>query len=228
MPQVLASSIGKKTVLAITGAILYLFVLGHLAGNLQIFLGPDALNAYAEKLRHMPAVLWAARVTLLLALLIHLFTGIRLSIENRRARPQGYAFENTVQASLASRTMLSTGLVILAFVVYHLMHFTWLTVHPEYRLLVDAHGRHDVYSMAVLGFQNPFASAVYAGAVFFLGMHLAQAFQGMFQTFGLAERIGLRRLRRASLALSVLIFLGYASIPAAVLLGILKLPGAAS
>src|SRR4051794_20567806 len=119
------SSLGKKYVMAVTGLVLVLFVIGHMLGNLLLFAGPDALNSYAKALKDKPALLWAARLGLLAAFLIHVYLGLRLTRENVQARGTGYVYEDTVQASWASRHMLLTGLVVLAFLLYHLAHFTF-------------------------------------------------------------------------------------------------------
>jgi len=150
----ISSSIGKKLTIAVTGLGLYLFVLIHLAGNLQVFGGPEMTNAYAYKLKSMPLVLWGARFGLLAIFSLHIFTGIRLALQNRAARPQAYAKSNTVQATLASRTMVQTGGMILLFVIFHLAHFTLFAIHPEYANLHDVKGRHDVYRMMIFGFSR--------------------------------------------------------------------------
>ena len=119
------SSLGKKYVMAVTGVLLIGFVLGHMAGNLLIYFGPDALNSYAAALKAKPALLWAARIGLLVLFLLHLYLAFRLTLENYSARPQGYVVERTLRASFASRHMMLTGLVLLGFIVYHLAHFTF-------------------------------------------------------------------------------------------------------
>lgn len=118
------SSLGKKYLMAVTGLLLIGFVLAHMAGNLLIFAGPDALNSYAQALKARPALLWAARGGLLAVFVAHLILGLSLAIQNRMARPERYVYEDTLHASWASRNMLLTGLVLLAFLVYHLAHFT--------------------------------------------------------------------------------------------------------
>ncbi len=214
------SSLGKKFTIAVTGAGLYFFVIIHLIGNLGIFGGREVMNAYAAKLMSMPILLWTARIGLLAFFLVHIYTGVRLGLENRAARPKGYVKKNTVQATIASRTMVQTGLLILAFVIYHLLHFTVMAVHPEYKNLHDSLGRHDVYTMVVTSFSDWRVSAAYIVAMFFLALHLRQAFSGIFQTFGLSDERRLKMLSTLSLVFSIAIFLGYASIPAAVLLGV--------
>jgi succinate dehydrogenase / fumarate reductase cytochrome b subunit len=124
LPRPVRSSLGSKYVMAITGLLLIGFVLAHMTGNLLVFLGPDAINSYAHALKDKPALLWTARLGLLVVFVVHVVLGIRLTMQNRAARPTPYVYEDTLQASWASRHMLLTGLVLLAFVVYHLAHFT--------------------------------------------------------------------------------------------------------
>jgi succinate dehydrogenase / fumarate reductase cytochrome b subunit len=124
LPRPVRSSLGSKYVMAVTGFLLIGFVITHMAGNLLLFAGPDALNSYAHALKDKPALLWTARLILLLIFVVHVVLGIRLTLQNKAARPVPYACEDTLQASWASRHMLLTGLVLLAFVIYHLAHFT--------------------------------------------------------------------------------------------------------
>ncbi|MGQ0644841.1 MAG: succinate dehydrogenase cytochrome b subunit [Elusimicrobiota bacterium] len=219
-----SSSIGKKILMAASGLVLLGFVVGHLLGNLQIFLGQEKVNAYAVFLKGMPAPLWSARVFLLLMLAAHVWTAVVLTRENRAARPVAYARKDFVKASYASRTMMMSGLIVFAFIVYHLLHFTFGAVHAETFSLQDPKGRHDVYSMMVMGFRNPFISGAYLAGVFLLGLHLSHGLSSAFQTLGLSNEKVLPVLRRLGSAAGWLIFLGYAAIPAAVLLGFVQLP----
>ena len=208
--------------MAVTGLFLLVFVVGHLAGNLQIFLGSEWLNAYAEHLLELPFILWPARVLLLAALVIHMVISIRLSVENRRARPVAYASKATVQASLASRTMLISGFMIFFFVLFHLFHFTFGKVHPEYFNLYDAKGRHDVYSMVIWGFSSPWIAVSYLLAMFFLMAHLSHGASSFLQTLGLVKEQSLPLVKKIGLIFSILIFVGYTSIPLACCFGWLK------
>lgn len=223
--KVLRSSIGKKAVVSVTGLLLSGFVVAHMLGNLQIFMGQDALNAYAKKLQSMPLLLWPARLFLLAVLILHLAVSLKLAFENRKARPVQYVFKDTVQASFASRTMVLTGLIIFLFIVYHLLHFTLGITNPDFFHLVDAKGRHDVYSMAVLSFQNYYISGVYILAMFFLCLHLSHGLSSFPQSLGLSEEKCIPRLKCFANLAAVIIFLANSSIPAAVLLGFLALPG---
>ncbi len=220
--EFLKSSIGRKAVMAVTGIILYLFVIAHMLGNLQIFLGPDRLNDYAKHLQDLPMLLWPARAFLLSTLLIHIFVSLSLAIENKNARPVRYAHEDTVQATLASRTMVVTGLVVFLFVVYHLMNFTFGTTHPRYFHLVDAQGRHDVYSMVILSFHDLSVSVSYILAMAALCLHLSHGGMSAFQSLGMNDEKKMCALKKLSLAAAVVIFIGNTSIPLAALLGFLK------
>src|SRR6266571_2399765 len=122
--HILRSSLGKKYVMAVSGFVLFLFVLGHLAGNLQFFLGPEAINRYGHFLQSNPEVIWPARLILLLMVGLHIWSAVKLSVENRAARPVAYAQYQPVGSSYASRTMLMSGFIIFVFVVYHILHFT--------------------------------------------------------------------------------------------------------
>jgi succinate dehydrogenase / fumarate reductase cytochrome b subunit len=210
-------------IVAITGIILILFVVGHLLGNLQIFLGPDWINSYAEHLRALGPLLWVIRSFLLATVLIHIVATIGLAIDNRRARPVGYETKKNVKASFASRHMVASGLVVLAFIIYHLLHFTVRVTDRRFDLLQpDGQGRHDVFSMMVYGFQNPWVSAFYVIALFLLTLHLTHGASSIFQSLGLNNQKLAPRLEKAGSILAWLIFIGYVSIPAAVLLGLVQ------
>jgi len=216
------SSIGRKYIVAITGVILIGFIIGHLLGNLQIFIGPDAVNQYAVSLRNLGPLLWAVRIFLLVAVVLHIYFTIRLAIDNRAARPQAYARKDHVKATFASRTMALSGLLVLAFILYHLAHFTFLVVNPQYAELHDAQGRHDVFSMMVYGFQNPIVSTFYVIAMFLLTLHLTHGTSSFFQSLGLNDKTLTPKLAWGGRIFAWLIFAGYTSIPVAVLLGLVK------
>ena len=213
-----------KFLMAITGAGLIGFVGMHMLGNLQIYLGQEKLNAYAKFLKDMPALLWVARLGLLGIFGIHLALAIYLRRLNRRARPQQYAVNDPIETTLASRTMLTSGLVIFAFVIYHLLHFTLGATNPATHQLVDAAGRHDVYSMVVLSFSNIYVSSAYIVAMVFLGLHLSHATSSMLQTLGLVGKNSRRALHRLGIVIAAILMVGNISIPVAVLLGFIGLP----
>ncbi len=217
------SSIGQKALMAATGLILLAFVISHLLGNLLVFAGPEALNAYALKLRHMAPLLWLARALLLLAVVVHLWTSIRLSRQNRLARPVGYRRFRPGETSLSARTMLLSGVLLLAYLVYHLLQFTFHTTDPALAHLTDPLGNHDVYAMVITAFRNPWISCIYVVGMAALCAHLSHGFDSSFQSLGVNNERLLPLLQRVGQALSLAIFMGYSSIPVAVLLGIVKL-----
>jgi succinate dehydrogenase / fumarate reductase, cytochrome b subunit len=225
------SSLGKKYVMAITGLALFGFVIMHMLGNLQIFLGPDVINSYAAFLQSKPELLWTARSALLVLVVLHIVSAVQLSALNRRARPVNYGEYKIVAASYASRTMLMSGLIVLAFIIYHLLHFTvalpgvnLLTQseaipQADFRGLHDLQGRHDVFRMMVLGFSNLWVSGFYIIGMALLCMHLGHGVSSMFQSLGLkTQRFGGAIDRLATLS-AIIIFIGNVSIPVAVLLG---------
>ena len=210
--------------MGVSGAVLFGFIIGHLAGNLQIFEGQDRLNAYSAYLKNLGELLWIARIGLLVMVLVHIKTSIALTLENRAARPIAYAEKKYIKASLASRTMMWSGTVVLAFIIYHLLHFTFLKVHPQYGHLVDAQQRHDVYSMVVLSFQQPAIVVTYIVCLFLLCFHLSHGISSMFQSLGINNLAARPVLSKAAPVIAWLIFAGYAAIPLAVLSGVVKLP----
>jgi succinate dehydrogenase / fumarate reductase cytochrome b subunit len=222
--RLVTSSIGRKTIVAVTGILLVLFVIVHMMGNWNIFLGPDAMNSYAATLQNLGGLLWIARIGLIIAFLLHIFFAVQLNIENKMARPVQYKKKDYVKATLTSRTMALSGLLILAFVVYHLLHYTLGVVQPETfkAKLTDSQGRADVYMMVIYGFRNPIISISYIVAMLLLAMHLDHAIQSVFQTLGLTTKNIFPKLIRISRGVAIFIFLGYTIIPLFILLGIVK------
>jgi succinate dehydrogenase cytochrome b subunit len=217
------SSIGRKMIVAATGAILILFVIGHLLGNLQIFLGPEWINSYSQHLRDLGPLLWIIRFVLLCTVMLHIYFTILLAIENRRARPDHYIDKENVKATWASRHMVVSGLVVLAFIVFHLLHFTARKFNPQFPLLkLDPLNRYDVYSMMVYGFQNVYVSAFYVIGLFLLTLHLTHGASSFLQSLGLNNKKLNPRLAFAGRVFAWLLFLGYTSIPVAVLVGLIK------
>jgi succinate dehydrogenase / fumarate reductase cytochrome b subunit len=216
------TTVGKKIAMAVTGVILIGFVVGHMIGNLKVFMGPEAFNHYAEGLRTFGdpffargQLLWLIRVVLLAAVLVHIGAAVLLVRHSRRARPVGYTkYDGGMVFSYASRTMTWGGVIILAFVVYHLLHLTLGTVHPEF-----VHG--DAYHNFVRGFQSVPVSAAYILAMIPLGFHLYHGFWSMFQTFGVGPRVD-RWRRGAAATLAIGVVLGNISFPVAVLAGIVS------
>ena len=222
-PGFYRSSIGKKMIVALTGVILMLFVIGHLLGNLQIFLGPRWVNDYAQHLRDLGPLLWAVRITLLVAVFLHIYFTVSLALDNRRARPQGYKKRDYIRASYASRHMVVSGLVVLAFVVFHLLHFTGRKFDPHFPLLKnDPLNHYDVYSMMVYGFQNVYVSGFYVLGLFLLALHLSHGSSSFFQSLGLNDKKLTPRLAFGGRIFAWLLFAGYTSIPLAILIGLIK------
>lgn len=219
------SSIGRKMGVAVTGLILFGFVVAHMLGNLQIFLGQEALNDYARHLHELPLLLWPARIFLLVSFVVHIALSLALAYENRKARPVPYAYTGTVQASYASITMVATGLVILLFVVYHLLHFTFGVTNPQFFHLVDSKGRIDVYSMMVLSYRRQFISWTYILAMAFLCLHLSHGLASFPQSLGIDLNKHERCMKNFATGLALAVFAGNSSIPLAVLLNFVKLPG---
>jgi succinate dehydrogenase / fumarate reductase cytochrome b subunit len=217
------SSVGKKMIVAVTGIILILFVIGHLLGNLQIFIGPDWINDYSEHLRDLGPILWLIRAFLLATVVLHIYFTILLAIENRRARPEVYKDRNYVKATFASRHMVMSGLIVLVFIIYHIAHFTVRVTDRRFGLLkVDPLGHYDVYSMMVYGFQSYFVSGFYVLGLFLLALHLSHGSSSFFQSLGLNDKKLTPRLAFGGRIFAWLLFAGYTSIPLAILLGLIK------
>lgn len=215
----LRSSIGAKVVMAKTGLLLTLFVLVHMLGNLQVFQGPEGINAYAAFLKSKPGLLWTARIGLLVIIALHVWSGIRLNLLNAAARPIPYAKRTWRRASLTSRTMVWSGIFVFAFVGYHLAHFTLGLTNPDDFHRLDALGQHDVYSMMVLGFQNPLISALYIIGMLALGFHLSHGVSSMFQSLGLKHPRYNPLIEKIGPVYAAIIVIGNISMPIAVLTG---------
>ena len=222
--RLIKSSLGKKYLMAITGIGLFLFVIGHMLGNLQFLIpdGGEAINKYGHFLQSAPEILWPARVGLLAFVIIHIVASIALTIENRQARDQQYAEKKIVKATLASRTMLWTGGIVFAFIGYHLAHFTLMTTHPGFRDMRDTLGRHDVHRMMVAGFSNVYVSGFYVLAVGLLCFHLSHGISAMFSSLGLKNEAYEARINAFARIAAVALFLGYAAIPVSVWTGVVK------
>ncbi len=220
------SSIGAKHLMAITGIGLVGFVLAHMLGNLQVFKGPDALNSYAEKLQSLGGLLWVARGALLLMIVVHIASALQLVVHNKKARPIGYQVFKHQRAPFYARVMPMTGLIVLAFIVFHVLHFTLGMVQPAAHELMDAKGRHDVYRIVVIGFQNTPIAISYIVAMALFCMHLAHGVTSMFQSLGLNHPKYNGLFSKAGPVIALLVFVGNVSMPIACLTNIIKLPGA--
>ena len=222
------SSIGKKWIVALTGLVLVAYVLGHLAGNLQIFL-PDKgrINAYGAFLHGLGLLLWVVRAFLFACLVIHIVVTIQLAMENRRARPERYVGTHYRKASLAGRSMVMSGLIVLCFIIFHILHFTAGVIDPRLaafqQAMPNGAERHDVYRMVVVGFQFWPASCFYILGMILLCLHLSHGFGSLVQTLGLNSSKLAPWLVNGGRVLAVIICLGYIAIPIAVMTGILHL-----
>lgn len=238
------TSIAKKAVVGVTGLGLLLFVLGHMVGNLQFFFGRETINRYGEFLHSVPELLWVARAGLIVFVILHIAFTIWLWRENQAARPVRYAYEDTIRASKASRTMLLSGLMVLLFIAYHLLHFTVQPgfTSPGYAQMkeVKATGlpvtqeptgsgegasahehsqeyRSDIYGMMYAGFSVPLISLVYIGAQLLLMMHLSHGATSLFRTLGWLTPKYEPWMKKVGPILSAFICAGFISIPIAVL-----------
>jgi succinate dehydrogenase / fumarate reductase cytochrome b subunit len=213
--------IGKKAVMAITGFMLVGYVLAHMLGNLQIYSSnPNQINTYAAFL-HNPAsagLLWGARTVLLLAVVLHITAAVQLFFQNRAARPIGYVKKDDVPASYAARTMVWSGPIVAAFVIFHVLHLTVGAVLPL-RDVADNPITPDVRANVIAGFQNYGVSAFYIFAMILLCMHLYHGIWSMCQSLGVSHPRYTRWLKKASAVLAILIAIGNCSIPIAVMAG---------
>jgi len=221
------SSLGKKYLMAGSGAVMFLFVLGHLAGNLQIFLGTDAINRYGAFLQSNLELLWPVRIALLATIALHIWSASKLTLENRAARPQAYEHWEPTVATYASRTMMWSGVIVAVFIIYHLLHFTVMVkavnlTGEDFRyynqILINHDERHDIYRMMIVGFQQWPVSVFYIVGVGLLCLHLSHGISAMFQSLGWKKRSYGECLDLASKWVAALIFLGYSSIPVAIML----------
>ena len=213
--------IGKKVIMAVTGVMLFGFVVAHLIGNLQIYLPPDAVTGrykiddYGEMLHHLGGILWVARIVLLSAVVLHVVTAVQLTLQANAARPIGYQKKDNAHSSYASRTMIWSGPIIGVFIVYHLLHFTGGQVHPNFKFL-------SVHHNVVAGFKDPLASLFYIVAMAMLGTHLYHGLWSMFQSVGVSHPRYTPAIKLfAKLAAAVLV-LGNISIPISVMVGLVN------
>jgi len=226
--NIFRSSLGKKYIMAVSGLVMFLFVIGHLAGNLQFFLGAESINRYGHFLQSNLELIWPARIVLLLMLVLHVWSAIKLSAENKAARPVAYANWNPTVASYASRTMLMSGLIVFAFIIYHLLHYTLVIKGingsgQDFAGFMDPEKRHDIFKMMVTGFSIPWVSIFYIIGIGLLCLHLSHGFSSVLQTLGINSHKMMKPLSLGGRILALIIFLGYASIPLGVWFGAIKL-----
>ena len=211
------STNGKKVIMAVTGCMMFLFVIGHMLGNLQMFEAPEHINAYGHFLHNLGELLWIERGVMLLVISLHILTTVQLALRSNAARPVGYSRKEAINSSYASRTMYWSGPIVLAFIIFHLLQFTAGVLHPQ-ATFTDG----EVYSNVVSGFKVWWVSLWYIFAVSLLGVHLSHGIWSMLQSVGLAHKRHTPLLKNAARAIAILIVLGYISIPISVLLGFVK------
>jgi succinate dehydrogenase / fumarate reductase cytochrome b subunit len=215
--------------MAATGGVMFLFVIGHLVGNLQVFIGPDQINAYGHFLQSNLEIIWPARIVLLGCVALHIWAAARLTQENLAARPVNYAVWEPTAASYASRTMVWSGVIVAVFIIYHLLHYTVMVqadkiglTGREFQSLLDGQQRHDIYKMMILGFSNLWVSLFYMAGVGLLCLHLSHGASAMWQSLGWKKNSYSPVLDGLARWGSLAIFLGYVSIPLAVLLKVIQ------
>jgi succinate dehydrogenase / fumarate reductase cytochrome b subunit len=214
--------IGKKVVMAATGVVLIAYVIGHLLGNLQIYMGAAQMNRYAQFLHSLGALLWAVRSFLIACVALHLISSFQLWLQKRRARPVGYVKKDDIPASYASRTMIWSGPIIGAFVVFHVLHLTTGSVGLNYRAPREIAGGEQffAYQNVISGFQNPVVAIAYIFAIALLTMHLYHGIWSMFQSVGVSHPRYTRVLKMAAHVIAIAVAAGYISIPVSVQLGL--------
>lgn len=213
------STVGVKTLMALTGLGLIGFLATHMAGNLLIFFGPDVFNAYAKSIKSAGGggLVWVARAGLLGMFVVHVGLAFKLQVMNRTARPVGYVHEATIEASWASRYMILTGILVLAFLLFHLAHYTIGLVNEDYMTWVDAQGRHDAYRMVVHGFSNPLVAGSYIATMGILALHLCHGFQSLFRSLGNSHEGARNALGKASILIALGLAAGFSAAPIGVL-----------
>jgi succinate dehydrogenase / fumarate reductase cytochrome b subunit len=210
------SSVGKKAVMAVTGLILVAYLITHVLANLLVFSGPERINRYAQLLHSSGAALWGARLILLAALILHIIAATQLAIRSRAARPEPYAGGRDPQVStFAARTIRWGGALILLFLIYHILHFTTGTAHPDF---VELNPHHNVST----GFRNPLVAAVYLLAMLAVGLHLYHGVWSSGRSLGLSQPSPRPPHRRVALVLAVFVWLGFTAIVIAGFLGLIR------
>jgi succinate dehydrogenase / fumarate reductase cytochrome b subunit len=218
------STVGKKVIMAVTGLIGVGYVILHMAGNLQAFAGREKINAYSALL-HGPGVelLWLVRVVLIVAVVLHVVTAYQLAQLARRARPVGYEKRDPQVSTIASRTMRWGGVLLLAFIIFHLLHLTTRQVDPAgWAHRMDGSGRYDIYGNIVASFRIWWVSALYLVAMIFLGLHLWHGVWSFGRALGVAKPSDNPLRRRLAPILAIVLWLGFSIVPIAVLAGVIR------
>ncbi|MDH3808452.1 MAG: succinate dehydrogenase cytochrome b subunit [Desulfuromonadales bacterium] len=221
--QLTQSSVGRKIIMAVTGIVLVGFVCVHLLGNSSMFVGADAINAYAQKLHSLGPFVWVFRLVMLVAFALHIAFGIQLTLENKAATPEANVQVKRLKTGFGAETMIVSGLVMLAFVIYHLLHFTVRVTNPEIYVPLGGDGMVDVYFMVVNGFKSVLPVIIYLAGMLFLFLHVSHGFQSLFQTLGLSNDKSLPVTGTVSKLVGFVLLLGYIAIPLSIVFGYIKL-----
>jgi succinate dehydrogenase / fumarate reductase, cytochrome b subunit len=217
--RILSSTVGRKILMSITGQLLIIFILIHLIGNSTIYFG--ALNTYAEHLHSLPPLVWGFRAFMLCAIAVHILYGVQLTLENKAANPGAYAVKRQLKANFASENMIWTGLLLLAFIAYHLLQFT---IHgtPDVVVGMDTANRPDVFKMVVTSLSNGAIALIYAASMIMLFLHLSHGIPSFLQTMGWNNEKTIPVFGTGGKVVAAILMLGYISIPAVILAGLLK------
>ena len=207
------TSLGKKFIMGITGLAMVGFAVAHMLGNLSIFGGANGINAYAEHLRAFPPMLWAFRGVMLVAFVLHIWTGVTLYLENKAARPVQYAMKRNDRTTFSAETMIWTGILLGVFVIYHLLHFTLHAFNPSFGHMVDTLGRFDVFQMVSTSFSKFGISLVYVASMVVLLLHLRHGIQSFFQSLGLTNDATLPRLTTGGRWVAGVVAIGFLFTP---------------
>ena len=221
--QLTQSSVGRKIIMAVTGIVLVSFVCVHLLGNSSLFFGADAINAYAQKLHSLGPFVWVFRLVMLAAFAIHIFFGIQLTLENKAATPEKNVQVKRLKTGFGAETMVISGLILLAFVIYHLMHLTVRVPGMGVYEMNEATQMVNDYTMVVTAFMSLLKVAIYVIGMVFLFLHDGHGFQSLFQTIGLSNDKSLPVMGLLSKLVAVVLLLGYISIPLLIVFGGIKL-----
>lgn len=223
LQEYLASSIGAKQIMALTGAIVWLYILAHIAGNLQVFLGRDVFNRYAALLQSTTPLLWGSRIVVFASIALHAWAGVRVTRLNREARPHPYSHaRDTVASTLMSRTMIASGIVLLVFFVFHILHFT---VHGvgnatfAHETLATGETRPDAWLMVYSAFKRPLIVLFYVVGMIFLFAHLAHGTVSLFQSLGLYRAFRSVGVKRAAYVITTAVAVGAMAIPLVIYFG---------
>jgi len=221
--QLTQSSVGRKIIMAVTGVVLVGFVCVHLLGNSSIWFGAGAINSYAEHLHSLGPFVWVFRLVMLAAFALHIIFGIQLTLENKAATPEKNVQVKRLKTGFGAETMIVSGLVMLAFVIYHLLHFTVRVTNPDIYVPVGDQGMVDVFIMVVQGFKSALPVIAYLAGMFFLFLHVSHGFQSFFQTLGLSNDKSLPVTGTVSKLVGFVLLLGYIAIPLSIVFGFIKL-----